>query len=97
MTRVFQILIEEGEGVAPSNRGDRFPEELRTRFLESRWYAFHEALFELSERFPNVWIDGNNLIRRVSFGNETVSAGSFTAVTDFGGFGESVEIVKPIA
>lgn len=45
----------------------------------------------------NVWIDGDNLIRRVSFGSETVSAGSFTAVTDFGGFGESVEIVKPIS
>jgi hypothetical protein len=45
----------------------------------------------------NVWIDGDSLIRRVSFGSETVSAGSFTAVTDFGGFGESVEIVKPIA
>ena len=58
LTRVFQILIEEGEGVAPSNRSDRFPEELRTRFLESRWYAFHEALFELSQRFSNVWIDG---------------------------------------
>ena len=58
LTRVFHILIEEGEGVSRSNRSDRFPEELRERFLESRWYAFHEALFELSKRFPNVWIDG---------------------------------------
>ena len=45
----------------------------------------------------NVWIDGDSLIRRVSFGSEAISAGSFTAVTDFGGFGEPVEIVKPIA
>ena len=58
LVRVLHGLIENGEGVSRSNRGDRFAEELRERFLESRWYAFHEALFELSERFPNVWIDG---------------------------------------
>ncbi len=45
----------------------------------------------------NVWIDSDDLIRRVSFGSETVSAGSFTAVTDFDGFGEPVEIAKPVA
>lgn len=45
----------------------------------------------------NVWIDSDNLIRRVSFGSDTVTAGSFTAVTDFEGFGEPVEIAKPIA
>lgn len=47
--------------------------------------------------YLNVWIDGDDLIRRVSFGDDTVTAGSFTAVTDFEGFGEPVEIAKPIA
>lgn len=45
----------------------------------------------------NVWVDSDNLIRRVSFGSETVSAGSFTAVTDFDGFGEPAEITRPVA
>ena len=45
----------------------------------------------------NVWIDGDNLIRRVSFGSETVSAGSFSAVTTFEGFGDPIEIVRPAA
>ena len=47
--------------------------------------------------YLNVWIDGDDLIRRVSFGPETITAGSFTAITDFEGFGEPVEIDKPIA
>ena len=45
----------------------------------------------------NVWIDGDNLIRRVSFGDDTISANSFTAVTTFNGFGEPFEITRPIA
>ncbi|MDE0603673.1 MAG: hypothetical protein OXI18_04645 [bacterium] len=45
----------------------------------------------------NVWIDGDNLIRRVSFGPETVGAGGFSAVTTFDGFGDPVEIARPAA
>lgn len=45
----------------------------------------------------NVWIDGDNLIRRVSFDSETASVGSFSVVTTLGGFGGPIEIARPIA
>ena len=61
-TRAFHVLMEQGEGISRNSRSrsDQFPEALRERFLDSRWYAFHEGLFELSIRYPWVWISGTN-------------------------------------
>ena len=42
----------------------------------------------------NVWINSDNLIRRVGFGDDT---NSFTAVTTFHQLDEPVEIARPIA
>lgn len=58
LTRVFHILVEQGEGVSHGNRRDQFPDALRERFLDSRWYAFHQALWDLSRQYSNVWIRG---------------------------------------
>ncbi len=58
LTRVFHILVEQGEGVSRGDRRDRFPDELRERFLDSRWFAFHEAFWDLSRQYSNVWIGG---------------------------------------
>ena len=58
LTRVFHILVEQGEGISRGKRRDQFPDKLRERFLDSRWYAFHEAIFDLSRQYSNVWIDG---------------------------------------
>lgn len=43
----------------------------------------------------DIWIDGENLIRRVSFTVEMGGAPSFLVTTDFRGFGEPVAISAP--
>ena len=45
----------------------------------------------------DIWIDGENLIRRVSFTVEMGGANSFAVTTDFHGFGEPVDITAPTA
>lgn len=45
----------------------------------------------------DIWIDGENLIRRVSFSIEMGGASSFAVTTDFYGFGEPVDITAPTA
>ena len=58
LARAFEILIEKGDDVSKGNQSDRFPPELRERFLEAPWRDMHLELFGLADRFPNVWIQG---------------------------------------
>ena len=57
-TRVFEVHIYDGVGVAKSEKSDRFTDDLRERFIESDYGEFHRALFNLSRRFGNVWVSG---------------------------------------
>ena len=58
LVRAFEILICDGVGVAGSDKMDRFADDLRQRFISSLHWKFHQALFDLSQRFCNVWVDG---------------------------------------
>ena len=58
LTRAFEILIHDGEGVAESRKSDKFSYEQRQPFITSGHREFHEALFDLSRRFNNVWVKG---------------------------------------
>ena len=56
LARAFEILIRDGNRVANSNKSNRFEEE--QRFTASKHGEFHAALFGLSRRFDNVWVEG---------------------------------------
>ena len=58
MVQAFEILILDGKGLTSAEKSDRFPDDLRRRFVESRHREFHEALFDLSRRFGKVWVEG---------------------------------------
>ena len=58
LARAFEILIEDGDNVSHGNRSDKFPLNLRERFRQPPHGAVHLELFELADRFPNVWIEG---------------------------------------
>ena len=60
LTRAFEILIEDGDGVSRGNRSDRFPRALRERFLQAPRGEIHSELFGQAARFPNVWIQGES-------------------------------------
>lgn len=54
----LKFLITDDEFVVRSSRDDRFDATLREPFLESCYSEFHEAVFELSEEFKRVWLQG---------------------------------------
>ena len=56
--RAFEILILEGDGVAKSVKSDHFGDAQRQPFIRSPHREFHEAMFDLSRRFENVWVKG---------------------------------------
>ena len=58
LSQALEILICGGLRVSPIQKSDSFSPELRERFLNSPWHAFHTELFELASRFPHVWIKG---------------------------------------
>lgn len=58
MVRAFEILIRDGDGVRARMKSDKFPDAEYQRFIESDCGAFHKALFDLSRRFENVWVEG---------------------------------------
>ena len=58
LARAFEILIEDGEGVADTEKSDRFTDDQRQPFITSMFREFHAALFGLSRRYPNVWVQG---------------------------------------
>ncbi len=58
LVRAFEILIRDGEGLAGSEKPDQFANHLRCSFIASRERDFHRALFDLSRRFGNVWVEG---------------------------------------
>ena len=58
LAQAFEILVEDGAGVVPHQRSDRFAPELREPFLQSPHHEFHAELFRLAQRFANVWIEG---------------------------------------
>lgn len=59
LVHAFEILIRNGDGIARHvQRRDKFPEFERMRFLESKYSQVHAALFDLSDRFSYVWVEG---------------------------------------
>ena len=59
LVRAFEILIVDGEGIDHhGKKSDRFTDNQRQPFTMSRHYQFHDALFGLSRRFDNVWVQG---------------------------------------
>ena len=60
LVKACEILITAGDGVlrGPYDQADMFAENSRREFLNSRYHEVHEALFELSDRFPYVWVEG---------------------------------------
>lgn len=58
LTRAFEILILDGDSVAKSVKSDRFGDDQRRPFITSPHGRFHEAMFDLSRRFENVWVQG---------------------------------------
>ncbi len=58
LARALKFLITDDEFVVRSSRDDRFDATLRKPFLESSYSEFHEAVFELSEEFKHVWLQG---------------------------------------
>lgn len=58
LARALKFLITDDEFVVRSSRDDRFDATLREPFLESQYSEFHKAVFELSEEFKHVWLQG---------------------------------------
>lgn len=58
LSKALRILIASDAVSANSDRSDRFGEELRQRFLDSRDWKVHQALFNLSEDLSHVWVQG---------------------------------------
>ena len=58
LTHALKFLITDAEFVVSRSRSDRFNQNLRKRFLNSHHCAFHKVLFDLSERFEHVWLQG---------------------------------------
>ena len=54
----FGILLGTANVSRNVRRDDKFPDELRRRFLESQYCEAHVAMFDLSRRFPHVWVQG---------------------------------------
>ena len=58
LVQAFEILIRDGKHVSTSEKQDDFAPNKRRSFITSRHREVHEALFELSRRFSNVWVEG---------------------------------------
>ena len=58
LVSAVELLIRNGEGVIRKPTTDNYPDEERERFLRSSTGMFHQALFELADRFDNVWVEG---------------------------------------
>ena len=56
----FEILLDAPNVSRHLDREDKFPNDLRKRFLDSLDYQIHEAIFDLSKRFNFVWIQGES-------------------------------------
>ena len=82
LAEAFEILIRDGEGVSHNaNRSDSFDIDLRQQYLDSPFREVHEALFNLSERFSHVWLQGRRDYGvRVAHSN----SGSVSLVTSLG-------------
>ena len=57
LVRALETLVVETQDTR-TGRQDKFAEELREPFLNCKWRAVHEALFDMPRRFPNVWLKG---------------------------------------
>ena len=59
LVKALEILINDGEGVLRhAHKPDIFPDSLRRKFLNPQYREVHEPLFQLSERFPYVSVEG---------------------------------------
>ncbi len=58
LARALTYLITDDDFVVRGSRKDRFNESLREPFMEPPYSEFHKAVFELSENFENVWLQG---------------------------------------
>ena len=54
----FAVLLDGGAVSRHSNKSDKFPANLRARFLDSAYCEVHKALFDLAASNPSVWIAG---------------------------------------
>lgn len=60
LVNALEVLLDGDDITRNAYRTDEFSEEQRRRFLNSPHREVHEALFHLSQRFPYVWIKGDN-------------------------------------
>ena len=59
LARALTFLIKDDEFVAyDKSRNDKFGEDLRREFRDSKHSRFHEAIFDLARRFRHVWLQG---------------------------------------
>ena len=57
LVRALEILVHASRNTR-STRQDDFRTELHEPFLNSDWRTIHEAVFDMSQRFANVWLKG---------------------------------------
>ena len=58
--------------------------------------AGQESIEQLDSVQLDVWVDGDDLIRRVGYSATIDGTGTFTVVTDWSGFGEAPPITAPV-
>ena len=59
LAAAFEILLGTANVSREATREDKFADELRRRFLDSRYRDVHRAMFCLSGQFPYVWVKGD--------------------------------------
>ena len=56
----LEVLLDSDKVSRRANRSDKFAESLRRRFLDSPYHEVHAALFDLSQKHPYVWVQGQH-------------------------------------
>ena len=57
-TNAFEILLNAPNVSRNAIKVNKFPDEIRKRFLDSDYRQIHESIFNLSKRFNFVWMQG---------------------------------------
>ena len=84
----FEILLDAPNVSRNANKEDKFPDELRERFLDSQFREIHRSMFDLSKQFKFVWVQGES-----NYGVRTAHRKHSSGVSLLRSFGPDLLIV----
>ena len=84
----FKILLDTPNVSRNANKEDKFPDELRERFLDSQFREIHRSMFDLSKQFKFVWVQGES-----NYGVRTAHRKHSSGVSLLRSFGPDLLIV----